>query len=129
MNIHGSCLSFPVVADQRGTMAVVSNPADIVAQQILSLIETRQGERVMLCDYGLPDYVFAVRGAAFENTLAYFLRQQVMNYVPGVETINTRTAFASGEHEAHIRVEWTLRGSNVPYNLVFPTRRLRGEPV
>lgn len=33
---------------------------------------------------------------------------------------------AGDEHTASVRIEWTLRGSNVPHNLVFPTRQLAG---
>ena len=65
MNLHGATLSFPVRADQRGTLTVVSERQALIEQAIRDVIETRQGERVMLPDYGIPDFVFSVLDVGF----------------------------------------------------------------
>lgn len=125
LHVHGSSLSIPFRPDVTGGLATVRDPAQIVSQQIYALVMTRQGERVMLPDFGLPDYIFAVKGAAFVKTLGYFLKQQIRKYIPGVGSVEVIEQMTGDEHAASVRVEWTLLGSNVPHNLVFPTRQLQ----
>lgn len=135
MDIQGSCLAFPFAADQRGTLATVSAREKIVEQSILSIISTRKGERVMLPEYGLPDYVFATVDAGFIPRVAYFLRQQILTYEPLAEEVHVTVgsveadAFAPGfsldAGRAALRVEFKVRGAHTPRNLVFPTWELR----
>lgn len=80
----------------------------------------------MLPDFGLPDFLFSVLSHAFVALLSYHLKDQVRKYVPGVGSIVVTEVTGGDEHTAQVSVEWTLLGSNVPHNLVFPTRQLRG---
>lgn len=131
MSFYGKCLSYPIRPDQRGTLAAVSDPHAIIEQSIVAILETRQGERVMLPDYGIPDYVFAVIDAGFAARLAYSLEEQITRYEPLVERVRvTVGTFDDGRfesrvttdpHRAAIRVVYTERGSNTTRNLVFPT--------
>ncbi len=137
MNIHGSSLSYPFRADSRGTLAVVSDRRALIAESIKEILETRQGERLMMPDYGIPDYAFGVRGAGFAASVAYFLRQQILRYEPLISEVKIRDgimidgAFIPGitndDHSAAISLEITERGSNSPFNLVFPLWELRKE--
>lgn len=81
----------------------------------------------MLPDYGIRDEVFAVKGAAFVELLSHFLREQIVKYIPGVASVRVVGQAMNDEHAASVRIEWTLNGSNVPHNLVYPVRQLRGE--
>jgi hypothetical protein len=123
MNIHGTCLALPIRPDSRGSLAVVSDPTAGLEQEIISLIETRRGERVLVPDYGMPDSAFSVKGAGAMKAIGYLLGQQVAKYVPGVERVRV-TEIESSEHRAVLHIEWRERGGNVPHNLVYPTRRL-----
>ncbi|MET0623107.1 MAG: GPW/gp25 family protein [Pyrinomonadaceae bacterium] len=136
MNLHGSCLRFPFSADRRGSLAVVGDRAGIVRQSIIAIIETRQGERVMMPDYGIPDMIFSVVNAGFAARFAYVVERQIKNYEPLVETVKVRAGSAENEgtfdlapnlHRAAIEVTYTVRGRSVPYNLVYPVWRLRAE--
>jgi phage baseplate assembly protein W len=140
--IQGSCLLHPFAPDQRGTLAVTSNRAEIIKQSIAAIIETRQGERVMVPDYGIPDFVFSGLDAGFTARLGYFLARQVKRYEPLVDQIRVqmgsvepgqspssrsgfRPGFVGDLGIAAVQIEFTERGSNTPHNLVFPTWRLR----
>ena len=135
MSIQGSCLSHPIRPDLRGMLAAVSDRSEMVADSIKAIIETRVGERVMLPDYGLPDFVFEVMDAGFVARLAYFITRQVRRYEPLVDRISLRGGalnegqFVPGHtpdrQRAAIQIEYTVRGSNTPRNLVFPTWALR----
>lgn len=122
MSLRGTCLASPIRPDARGSLAVVSGTAAL-AQELITLIETRPGERVLVPDFGLPDYAFAVKGAGATKALSHILRQQVLKYVPGVESIEV-TDVASDEHRLVLTIRWTERGGNTPNDLVYPTRRL-----
>jgi len=131
---HGSWLEHPFRADQRGTLAVSSTRADIIAQSIAAIVETRQGERVMLPDYGIPDFVFDVVDIGFEGRLAYFIEQQVKKYEPLVDRIRVRSGFLSNDqfrvgvssdpHRTALSIQFVAKGSNTTTNLVWPTWKL-----
>lgn len=135
MSLHGSTLSHSIRADRRGTLATVNDRSTIVAESIKAIIETRQGERVMLPDYGIPDFVFSIMDAGFTARIAFFLARQVKRYEPMVDKIRVRIGAQSGDQyalgftadqqRAVLVVEFTLRGSNTPQTLVWPTWRLR----
>ena len=135
MGIQGSALSYPIRADQRGTLATVAGKSQIIEQSIRSIVETRQGERVMMPDYGIPDFVFDLVDAGFTGRFAYFVEQQIRNYEPLVESVKALAGFLADEdftpgftedrQIAAVSIEYIERGSNAPRNLVFPTWQLR----
>lgn len=139
MSIFGSCLSFPILVDQRGTLATVSDPVEIVRQSIASIIETRQGERVLLPDYGLPDFLFEVIDSGFAIRVAYLLEQQIRKYEPLVDELeitvgiiedgNFTSGFTLDQQRAAIQVRFSVRGSGAEGNLVYPVWQLRKEAV
>ena len=135
MSIQGSALSYPIRPDQRGTLATVAGRSRIVEQSIRSIVETRQGERMMMPDYGIPDFVFDVLDAGFAGRLAYFIELQLRSYEPLVEQVNARIGFLDDERFtpgftedqqiAAVSIEYIERGSSTVRNLVWPTWQLR----
>jgi phage baseplate assembly protein W len=105
MSIQGSTLSHPFEADRRGTLRTIATKREIIEQSIRAIMETRQGERVMMPDYGMPDFIFAVIDAGFGARVAWFIEQQIRKYEPLVA----------------VEIIYTERGSTTPRNLVFPT--------
>lgn len=132
MSLHGSCLSHPIRADVRGTLATIDSREAIVAESIRAIVETRQGERVMVPDYGIPDFVFDVVDFAFAARLGYWVEKQVLNYEPLVSSVRvtpgemTDDGFRAGLAVGRVAlsIAYTVRGSNVPRNLVFPVWQL-----
>jgi phage baseplate assembly protein W len=132
MGFTGSCLSHPIRPDVRGTLATIDVCDAIVAESIKSIIETRQGERVMVPDYGIPDEVFAVADFAFASRLAYFVERQIRHYEPLVDKVEvtsgelTDDGFVAGLAQGRVALslKYWLRGSNVPRNLVYPVWQL-----
>lgn len=124
MNLAGSTISFPPRVDSRGTIVTTSMRGDIVAQAIADIIETRRGERVMLPDYGIDDFVFEVQNAAFAHRLAAHLEEQIIKYVPLVESLQVAGS-ADENGRATVEVRYVEVGQvNAPRNLVFPVWRL-----
>jgi phage baseplate assembly protein W len=135
VNIHGSCLAFPFVPDERGMLRTVSDPVEMAVQFLNDLIETRVMERIMLPGYGMPDRIFSVMNAGFTAQLAAELEEQVQNYLPIIASIKVVTGelvenkftagFTTNQQRAALRVTLRVRGSNTPYNLTYPTWKLR----
>ena len=133
--IYGSAIAFPFRVDQRGSFATTSDPDAICQQAILAVIETRQGERVMLPDFGIPDVAFAVLGIALAERLRFHIEEQVAKYVPGVEIVNVLVGTLDegrfveslnvDEHHLHINVIWRRAGARDARSLVYPIWRLR----
>jgi phage baseplate assembly protein W len=136
MTIHGACLSHPLRGDVRGTVATTAQRDAIVAESILAILETRKGERVMVPDYGIADFVFSVVDSGFAARLAYELQTQIKRYEPLVDRVKVNAGalidgkFIGGVNQdasrAAVSVSFTVRGSNTVRNLVFPTWELRG---
>ena len=120
MNINGSTISFPLRPDIRGSIVTTANRSEQIAQAIRDVLETRRGERVMLPDYGIPDFVFSVQNFGFAPMLAYHLEQQILKYVPLVKSLKVIDA-TDNENRATVLIQYTEVGEiNAPKNLVFP---------
>lgn len=123
MNIHGSTISFPFRFDVRGSLATTANRSEQIAQAIADVLETRQGERVCLPDYGVPDFVFAVQDFSFAALLAFHLENQILKYVPLVKSVSVQEA-SDEDGRAVVEIQYTEVGAvNAPKNLVFPVWR------
>ena len=126
MNLSGSTISFPPRVDARGSIVTTDLSDDIVAEAIADIIETRRGERVMMPDYGIPDFAFAVQNFSFAPRIAYILEQQITNYVPLVRAVRVQA-----ETDQYGRAIVSLRYQGVgnitaPRNMVFPLWQLVG---
>jgi phage baseplate assembly protein W len=129
MNLAGTTLSFPVRPDVRGSMVSLVNRGDIVAQAIADIVETRRGERVMLPDYGIDDFVFAVQDSSFAIRLAAHLEEQITKYVPLVKSLEVNAA-TDGDGRAIVEVQYVEVGQvNAPRNLVCPVWQLQQQGV
>lgn len=135
MSIHGSQLSFPIRPDHRGCLASTSDPVEIVKQSIRAILETRQGERVMLPNYGIPDFVFSVINAGTAGRIKYFLEEQIREHEPLVDKLDIKVGGLEGErftpgivrdeHALAVRINFTVARTNVAGNMTFPMWRLR----
>jgi len=124
MNLHGSTISFPFRTDARGTLVTTADRYEVISQAITDIIETRRGERVMMPDYGIPDFAFAVQNFSFAARLAFLLDQQIKRYVPLVKSVRVKSA-KDEEGRATLELSYVGVGSvNAPKNLVYPIWRL-----
>lgn len=124
MDLTGSTLSSPFrVAAGGGSLAVVRTPEAIAAEAITDIIECRPGERKMLPEYGMRDFLFAPLNAGFGWRFAVNLRQQVDDYIPDVELLDVSVEVGdAGRVEAFVR--YRLRGG-MPRDFVYPLWQLR----
>jgi phage baseplate assembly protein W len=134
-NLHGSCIDFPFRVDPlTGGLATIGDKTTIIRHAIEDILETRKFERVMLPDYGMPDFVFDVVDAGFAARVAYHLKDQIEKYCPLVESVSAR-ANVDDAGRTIVSVSYRERGSSenppalifeAPRNLAFPVWRYIG---
>lgn len=119
----GQTASFPFRADVRGSLAVADNDSQIIVESLRDLIETRQGERLMMPDYGLPDIVFDPLSPSFGRIFGAMVAEQAGKYITAVERVEVDETTV-GAHSAEIRILFWRRNRKLPQELLYPTWRL-----
>lgn len=119
----GAALSFPFRLDVSGTLAVTNTPEQLAREAIIDIIETQPGDRVMLPEYGVRDYAFATVNAGFARRLAFQLRQQILDYVPQVQSVDVEIEVGEA-NEVEVSIDYTLsRGTSASFT--YPLWQLR----
>jgi phage baseplate assembly protein W len=128
MELHGSVIDFPPRIDPKtGSLVTTSDKQRIIRQAIEDILETRKFERVMIPDYGLPDFLFAAVDAGFAARIAFHLRDQIDKYCPLVEAVTAR-ADVDDSGRAVVTVTYRERASHEsPRNLTFPVWQYVGK--
>jgi len=125
----GTGWSFPPTFDTgTGTVVMTSDEADIqLSLQIL--LSTRQGERVMVPDYGcnLDKMVFEPMTTTFKTYISEMIRTAILYYEPRID-LNSVKIDDSRETEGVILIilDYTVRTTNSRFNFVYPYYKNEG---
>ncbi|GGG66543.1 hypothetical protein GCM10011374_33330 [Kocuria dechangensis] len=118
----GSGWAFPVRTDRTGGVALVREIREI-EESIYLILATSPGERPMRPEFGcaVHDYVFAPADAATAGDIAFAVRVALDRWEPriGLEDVLVHLDTAT-DGVLLIEVQYTVRGTNDPRNLVFP---------
>jgi phage baseplate assembly protein W len=125
--------AFPLRVDATGGIATVGREQEI-AEAIRLVLGTAPGERPMRPEFGcrIHEYVFAPSDGATAGRLAHEVRTALERWEPRIEVDDVAVAFdAVDAGTLYIDVQYTIRSSNSPRNLVFPFYVIpaHGEPV
>jgi phage baseplate assembly protein W len=118
----GSGWAFPLRTDPTGRVALVSGTEE-VEQSIRLILMTAPGERPMRPEFGcaVHDYVFAPADASTAGDIAYAVRVAINRWEPRVELGDVTVRFDAVDRGVlYVDIEYSLRGTNSPRNLVFP---------
>ncbi|HKS44912.1 MAG TPA: GPW/gp25 family protein [Amycolatopsis sp.] len=122
MDFIGRGVAFPIHTDATGSIALVSGEREIV-ESIRLILGTAPGERPMRPEFGcaIHDLVFAPADAATAGQIAYEVRASLERWEPRITLDDVVVSFAEAEWGTLlIDIQYTLRNSNDPRNLVFP---------
>lgn len=119
----GSGFKFPVQVDENtGRMKTVSYEEDI-KEAIRIILLTRKGERVRNPEFGcrIHDYAFADMDYTTVNTMKREVEQALVQWEPRIDEIEV-VMDTSQETEGVllICINYRVRSTNNPYNVVFP---------
>ena len=114
---------FPIGTDEAtGKMKMVSLEEDIV-QAIRIILMTRKGERVMRPDFGcdIYDYAFDTMDYTTLVQMEHAVREALIRWEPRITDVEVRIDDEQ-EQEGVLLIEigYIVRGTNNPFNLVYP---------
>src|SRR5690242_13867634 len=118
----GSGWAFPLRTDTTGGIALVTNEREI-EESIRLILATAPGERPMRPEFGcaVHDYVFAPADASTAGDIAYAVRVALERWEPRITLNDVIVRFDAVESGTlYIDIEYFVRGTNDPRNLVFP---------
>jgi phage baseplate assembly protein W len=113
---------FPMRTDVTGSVALVRSDREI-EEAIRIILATAPGERPMRPDFGcrIHDFVFAPADASTAGQIAFEVRSALDRWEPRIDVMDVLVTFDSADAGTlHIEIQYTIRGTNNPRNLVFP---------
>lgn len=119
----GKGFKFPVQVDEiTGKMKISSYEEDI-KEAIYIILMTKKGERVMNPEFGcgVHDYAFGTMDYTSLNMMERAVREALVLWEPRITDIKVDLE-VHGEKEGCvlIYIDYIVRSTNNPYNLVFP---------
>src|SRR5262245_58263861 len=118
----GAGLAFPLRLDSVGSIALVSRDADI-EEAIHLILATAPGERPMRPEFGcgIHAYLFAPADGGTAGLMAEAVRQALRRWEPpSVLTDVDVTVDENLRNCMWIEINYLIRATNDPRNLVFP---------
>lgn len=119
----GTGWSFPIQADPlSGRIRTVSQEEDI-QQAIRLILMTRPGERVMRPEFGcrIYEYLFGTADYTSLSGMRHAVEEALENWEPRITEVNVNVRLENGESGfILIEIDYRVRTTNNPYNLVFP---------
>jgi uncharacterized protein len=118
----GKGFAFPLSVDPvTGRMEMAEYEEDI-KQAIYIIIMTRKGERVMRPEFGCSIHDYAFDTMDYENLtmIEEAVKDALILWEPRITSIDVKAYVADGDGRLDISINYIVRTTNNPYNLVYP---------
>jgi phage baseplate assembly protein W len=119
----GTGWGFPPEFSNKSNQVGLLSDEDDIRSSLQILLSTRQGERVMLPDYGcnLDELVFESLTTTFKTYIKDLIATAILYYEPRID-VNKIDLDDSAETEGKIliSIDYTIRSTNSRYNFVYP---------
>ena len=118
----GTGIRFPLCLGQGKGIAISSGPDD-VEQSIRLILSTRPGERQQRPSFGcrLQEMVFRPNNSHTHASIRDVIMEAVVQWEPRVRDLDVVVRPDSDDVDRiNIEIEYLLRDSNTPRNLVYP---------
>lgn len=119
----GRGFSFPPRIDPSTGKFVMVESEDDIKEAVYIILMTRLRERAMLPDFGcnMHDYVFDIPDVEMKQKLSRDIKDALMKYEPRIINVLVDAEMdRSNPGKLNLSIEYTVRATNNPYNLVFP---------
>lgn len=114
---------FPVRVDEATGRIKTSDYEEDIAEAIRIIIMTRKGERVMQPEFGcdLHEYVFSGTDYTTITQMENEIKSALINWEPRIIDVNVSVDIDGNNLSSLlINVDYVVRSTNNPYNLVYP---------
>lgn len=119
----GCGVSFPPRVDAVTGRLQMSTGEEDIAEAVRLILFTGKGERVMRPDFGcnIRSYAFSTMSMIDQKGMEEEIRAALVRYEPRITDVEVAVDCGRlGMGAVEIRVGYTVRATNNPYNLVFP---------
>ncbi len=119
----GTGFGFPVRVDPNTGKVKTSSSDEDIRESIRIILGTQKGERPMCPEFGcfINRFVFGTTDASTMSLMKQAVENALVMWEPRIRDIKA-TIEQSSEEEGLllIRISYTVRATNNPYNLVYP---------
>ena|SRR2546428_2259020 len=128
----GTGWGFPPQFDKVISSVIMISDEEDINSSLGILLSTRQGERVMLPNYGcnLDELVFEPLTTTFKTYIKDLIATAILYYEPRID-VNKIELDDSDELQGKIliTVEYTVRSTNSRFNFVYPYYKTEGTEI
>lgn len=122
-NFLGTGWKFPVMVDETTGRIQTSSYEEDIKESIKIIMMTRKGERMMMPEFGcgIQEYVFETMDASTLARMEQEILEAIIRWEPRV--IEPSVQVRVDEHQEsrlNVMIQYTVRTTNNPYNLVYP---------
>lgn len=125
----GSGWSFPPQFERSNSKTKMLKDEEDIQSSLEILLSTKQGERVMLPDYGcdLHELIFEPLTTTFKTYIKDLIRTAILYYEPRIE-VEKIELNDTGELEGRIliTISYKVRATNSRFNFVYPFYKNEG---
>ena len=119
----GSGFKFPIQVDENTGRMKMSSYEEDIKEAIQIILMTRKGERLRNPDFGcgIHKYVFSVMDYTTISTMKREVENALVKWEPRIEEIDVvMDTSQQGDGRLLIQINYVVRNTNNPFNLVFP---------
>lgn len=119
----GQGFHFPVRVDEVTGRFQMSTYEQDIQEAILIILRTRMGERPMRPRFGcrIYDYAFSTLNYTVISAMSSAVREALLTWEPRIDEIEVHiNTQRLNEGIADIEIQYVVRKTNNPYNLVYP---------
>ena len=119
----GRGFRFPPKVDSATGRFMMESGEDDIRSSIYIIIMTKKGERAMMPDFGcnVMDYVFELPDTTYLNLMRNEVIDAITSWEPRVVDVSAEIHLEElDKGKVVFEIEYTVRATNNPNNLVFP---------
>ena len=118
----GAGWRFPIQVEAATGRIAMSREEENIQESIYVIIMTRPGERVMRPEFGchIHDYLFQRADFPIQVQMEQAVLEALIRWEPRIRDIQVKAEPQAGGEQVMIQVEYVVRSTNNPYNMVFP---------
>lgn len=118
----GRGFGFPVSVDPISGRIKTAEYEEDIQQAIYLILMTRKGERVMRPEFGcgIHDFSFAAMDFSTISQMEDSVREALILWEPRIRDIEVTISHQQTAGKLEIAIQYVVRSTNNPYNLVYP---------
>lgn len=118
----GSGFRFPIQVDENTGRMMMSSYEENIKESIRIILSTRRGERIRNPEFGcgIHDYTFGSLDYTTLSAIRREVEQALVRWEPRIEEVEVALETQENEGLVLIEINYLVRSTNNPFNLVFP---------